>query len=143
MRVYIAAPKQAQPRAARIAEILVGSAEIYGYMLTVVSSWPETIGPDEEDPTDAAARARILKKNLAELHDADVVLALTDERWGRETYVEIGRALARGVRVVWSDASGGLALSSADHRVHLVHDDDGGVVAILRLARICRAAGAR
>lgn len=116
MRVYIAAPKAEALRARRAASLLRKCG------IEVVSTWHETIEEGAEDPF--FGREEILSKNLHDLSRANAVLALTSDNAGRETYVEIGRALERGLRVVWSKERGGDALSSASQQVIVVPNDD-------------------
>lgn len=118
MRVYIAAPKGLVVVAKRMA------ARLRTLGFVVVSTWHETVQEGQQDPESFHARKEVLDTNVAELLSADVVLALTSDDAGRETYVEIGRALAYGKRIVWSLERGGNALSSSDHDVTTTLTDD-------------------
>lgn len=103
--IYIAAPKRHAARARAAAAQLT--------RLSVVSTWHRT-DPPSADPGDYDAACRILEANLADMRRAHIVLALTSETEGRETYVEIGRALALSLPVIMSAERGGLPLSFAD-----------------------------
>lgn len=130
MRVYIAAPKML----VEVAKWLARRLRDMG--LVVVSTWHEVVQEGQQDPEDVCTRREVLDTNLRELLSADAVLALTSDDAGRETYVEIGRALAYGKRIVWSLERGGNALSSSDHDVTTTLTDD---EAIQRLQVIARA----
>lgn len=106
MRVYIAAPKAL----VLVARLLAKKLRELGF--EVVSTWHDTMKEGASDPVWYFERVQILETNLAELSRAEVMLALTSDDAGRETYIEIGRALERGIPIAWSLERGGDALSS-------------------------------
>ena len=118
VRVYVAAPKVELLRARLIADRLRG---LHG--VDVCSTWHTTMQPGAKDPTSRAAAADILRANLRDLGAAHVMVALPREGVGAETYVEIGRALARRMRVIVSAGKGGVPLSWADERATLAETD--------------------
>ena len=94
LRVYIAGGRDLAGLADSIA------ADLSKLGVTVVSTWH--VGQDKlVDPAAHETRATILAKNLADLKQADVVLALMFDGKPRATFGEIGHALADGARVVW------------------------------------------
>ena len=127
LRVYIAAPKAEQKRAQLFASWVRRLATV-----DVVSSWHDTMPEGAADPVDRTEAGRILAQNLLDLADATLVVALPCVGHGVETYVEIGRALARGVPVVMSSVHGGLPLSWADDGVDVVEDDDAALRVVAR-----------
>lgn len=129
MRVYIAAPKAQVERARCIAFAL----HLRG--LEVVSCWHTLVSPGDQDPTDYIDALAILEQNLADLRRADVVLALTREGEGRGVYTEIGRALERGIPVVWSLEKDGRAIDWADPGVFLAFTDEAAIETLCDLAR--------
>ncbi len=100
MRVYVAS-----------ALGLYGAASLWAQRIeraghTVVSSWHSTVyanapGYEPSDPGDEDIRVDILGTNLFDLHQADVVFALTPDASAKATYSEIGYALGLGKRVIW------------------------------------------
>jgi hypothetical protein len=93
LRLYVAAPFGEQAFARCVADRLDNEHQI-------VSSWLHVQA--ETDPTDRASRAAHLEKNTSDLMSADAMVALVpDGSWPRETYIEIGRALASGMPVFW------------------------------------------
>jgi len=107
VRVYIAAPKAELARAKSVA------SQLRERGIEVTSRWHEVLAEGAKDPTDREERGTVLRHNLADLGRATVMLALTSDGAGRETYVEIGRAIECGIPVVWSIERGGEALSSS------------------------------
>lgn len=82
----------------------------------MVSSWHSAVVASgaTSDPDDERSRAEILSTNLADLHRADVVIALCDDGTPRATFCEIGFALAIGKRVVWVHGERGEGRNSYD-----------------------------
>ncbi len=103
--IYIAAPQGEAPRARRVAEAL----RLAGHR--VVSSWHAGSGEICEASLTPEGRAAAWATNAIDLSQADVLVALTSENAGRETYCEIGRAIARRTRIVRSLERGGQCLS--------------------------------
>lgn len=92
--VYVACPL---PHASEAQEI---ARELRAANFEVCSTWHDR---QDSDP---------LFQNLVGLATADVLVALTWPGAGRETYVEIGRALAKQIPIVWfpqnrADGTGG------------------------------------
>ena len=95
MKVYVAAPFAYAPHAAVIASIL----EQYGHSIT--STWHrDTLGLGG-DPLKHETRAEILRVNIGDLREAQVLVALTARGVPRATNAEIGFALALEMPVVW------------------------------------------
>lgn len=134
MRVYIAAPKLLVEVAKEMA------LRLRSMGLVVVSTWHEVVQEGQQDPEDVCARREVLDTNLRELLSADAVLALTSDDAGRETYVEIGRALEMGKLVVWSIARGGDALSSSDPSVTTTRTDDEAIQRLQAISRVSEGA---
>lgn len=100
MILYFAAPLATAPRTdslARAVALWSGCALVSGWH-GAVAALPAF---DRGDPIDEQARRRILANNLADLARAECVVVLADQGTPRATLVEVGMALARGVRVVW------------------------------------------
>lgn len=133
--VYIAAPKAEQARALRMSEAL------RAVDCEVVSTWHDTLVPGVSDPDDGAEAARILGVNRVDLGRASAVVALLSEDAGRETYVEIGRALERNVPVVMVAERGGLPLSKGDAFAVVVADDLAAVARVVEWAHRAITAG--
>lgn len=108
IRVYIAAPKTQVERARGVAALLAALPGV-----AVVSTWHRHVRPTDVDPTDVREGERILGQNVSDQEGSTLTIALTADNEGRETYVEIGRALAAGDDVLWSRERGGLALSAS------------------------------
>ena len=134
MRVYIAAPK----RLVELAKRMAARLRTLGFV--VVSSWHEVLQEGQQDPESFHARKEALDTNLRELVSADAVLALTSDGEGRETYVEIGRALELGLAVVWSLERGGDALSSSDSSVTTTMTDDEAIQRLQVISRVSEGA---
>lgn len=94
LKVYIAASREA----AGDADVIAGKLQADD--LLVVSHW-HVNETKLVDPSNAQTRHDILKANLVDLEDADVVVALMDRCNPKATYAEIGYALAEGSLVVW------------------------------------------
>jgi nucleoside 2-deoxyribosyltransferase len=112
LTIYVAAPKSEVLRAREVTHRLAGIENV-----TVVSTWHDTVQPTDQDPADTETTKKILKTNNRDLSWADAMVVITKDGAGRETYVELGRALARGLRVFWLGNEGGGALSCADEMV--------------------------
>ena len=66
-----------------------------------VSTWHRRNLLGESDPVGAAA-TETLKLNVRELHESRVLVVLLSVFAApRETYIEVGRALERGIPVLW------------------------------------------
>ncbi len=124
-RVYVAAPKGAVARARNVA------AQVRALGLVVVSTWHDGDVPST-DPSGFADALAILRANVADLERATTMIALPDREVGRETYVEIGRALGEGYPIIMSAERGGLPLSWADPLVRVVGTDDDTVAELAR-----------
>jgi len=93
--VYIASPRALVLEAQHWARVLEGNG------VRVVSTWHRRYMFGESDPVGDAA-TEVLRLNVRELHEARVVvLLLSVFASPRETYIEVGRALERGVPVLW------------------------------------------
>lgn len=133
-RVYIAAPKAEVMRALDMAALL----ESYG--LEVVSRWHDIVKPGDLDPADYSDARALLEANLADLRSADAVLSLTCPCHGRGVYTEIGRALERGLPVVWSLEREGRSIDWTDPRVLLAWSDESAVETLCAMSRVGAAA---
>lgn len=125
--VYIAAPREEIERAIRVsAELAVLSG------VRVVSTWPERLRAQRTDEATLSETEldAILDTNLGELRSSAIVVSFTCEGIGGETYAEIGRALERGIPVVWSKERFGLRLSHRDTNVSVVQTDAEAVDAV-------------
>lgn len=118
IRVYVAAPRQEVTRAREFARRLVeGSVE-------VTSSWLETYIDGEEDPIPASKAARdLIYQQDYEIWYSNILVALTADGVGCQTYVEIGMARAYEMPVIWSAERGGLALGAGGPRISIAATD--------------------
>lgn len=127
-RVYIAAPKAEAPRARAVAEALRAAR------VEVVSRWHAVYEDGAPDPRDPEVGLALLSNNRADLGRANVVVALTADGVGAETYAEIREAQLLGHRVVWSAQRGGLALCCHDPSVRVVPLDYDAVRMVVTMA---------
>jgi hypothetical protein len=143
LRVYVACPLRRTLRARLMAARLVGA----GFLVT--SRWHEGNGGEAIPYTDrrfAPDRPDLVEANqinTADLLAADAVVALTSEdddghAEGRQTYVEIGAAIALGKPVVWSSQNGGATLAQVDPLVQVVPKDETVATALDALVRVSR-----
>lgn len=143
MRVYLACPLQVVARARTVASVIRGAG------FPVVSRWHDGNGsipyvdraflprprqralmatsPDARDRLDDLIASHAM--NLIDLEAADVIVALTHDdadghALGRQTYVEIGQAIALGRPLVWSTEHGGATLAQVHGLVRLVAKDE-------------------
>lgn len=123
MRAYVAAPLAAAQRAQAAAFVLRSAG------IDVTSRWHAVTRTGGDEALTLDEKRSQLADNLADLSLSDVVLALPSADMGRETYVEIGRHMARDRLVVWSDERGGLALSACDKVLSCVFKTDEDAVA--------------
>ncbi len=115
-RVYICSPLSEAP----IANLIAADLRAAGF--TVVSTWHANVDPTKPEPRDPRVRREILETNLRELARASAVVAWTASGTPKGTYGEIGRALARGLPVVWiqgDDGRGG-SIDDADPGVRIL-----------------------
>jgi nucleoside 2-deoxyribosyltransferase len=120
--VYVAGPVQSKLRVAWTVGELLGAG------VDVVSTWHRRCGA--ADPCQPEERRTVLAANRAELRRAALVVALTDIRWGRSTYCELGEAAACGLPIVWSTERGGVCLYEACVLVTPVASDDDVLAAV-------------
>lgn len=117
-RIYVAAPRQEVRRARELARHLV---EAGAY---ITSSWLGRYVDGEDDPHPRSEVARLLaKEQRQEIWHSELLVALTAEGVGRQTYTEIGTAIEMGIDVIWSAERGGLALVASCPCVYLVETD--------------------
>ena len=105
-RIYVAAPGVSVVRARAMAERLAADG------FEIASRWH---AGSEDRIDDAKLTPRQAEdahaSNLFDLNNATLLVALTEENAGRETYAEIGGAVFRGIPIVWSLEKGGACLS--------------------------------
>jgi len=99
VKIYVASAFKFAKRAQKLAYKL--SNECY----CVTSDWYNVSLTD---------KAAIFEKNLCEISQCDVLVALTDVGNPRATYCEIGVALALGKRVVWIQHENGRGANDWD-----------------------------
>lgn len=116
-QLYIAAPLSEIHRARHVATLVRRHTKI-----EVVSTWHEQPAADK-DPDDPSLCKEILATNTYDLLHASCLLALTKDGIGRETYIEIGRAIAWSRPVLWSRQKGGLCLSQYQSQVRCFDTD--------------------
>ncbi len=97
-RIFIAAPRHQSIRAERFGELLKQTAG-FSRQPVIVSRWHAM--ENIVDPNADYARLAQLSQNLADIEQADVLVALTDIGIPRATLSEIGYALGRSKPVVW------------------------------------------
>lgn len=135
-RVYVAAPAPSVERARSVAGAIAGEGGI------IVSTWHEGEGPVSDDGLTVDAARVIAARNLAQIHAADVMVVLTDDRHGRETFVEVGVAIAEEIPIVWSLERGGACLSIWRESVIPVRKDEAILDSIdLALRSVGRSSG--
>lgn len=117
-RVYVAAPSASVERARGVAGMIAREGGL------VVSTWHGGDAPVTDEGLTLAAAREIAGRNKAQIAEADVMVVLTDDRHGRETYVEIGLAVAAEIPIVWSVERGGACLSLWREGVMLVRKDE-------------------
>jgi len=128
VRLYIACPRAQTGRARRFADLARAAG------IRVVSRWHETTEQDAPEPAFSAARA-VLAENMTDLYAATHLVALLSDEHGRETYVELGRALERGRCHVVMVPGSKPPLSWADPNVSVAATDERALFLLVSLTR--------
>lgn len=133
MKVYIACPSFYHPFASAVAQAMRGEG------IEVVSTWQDQTEVRQNLPL---GEARIAwQKNMYDLDSAELLLVITYETHGRETYVELGYAIGRGLPVVWLDRGGGECLALSGYPGVLTGMRHAYLSEVLRLLKFGKSGG--